>query len=138
EGAPPSGLVFVVKKETELPLIIENFDPSDLPPPSQFVVLITSAQFAKLHKETVGYAVSDLVVPIPNAVNISSLSQQATLFGQFGFSGFGGIGGGLGGGLGGGGGGFGGFGGGFGGNFGGGFGGALGGGALGGGALGGG
>src|SRR5205085_6892875 len=45
EGAPPTGLVFVVKKETELPLIIENFDRGDLPPPSQFVVLITSTQF---------------------------------------------------------------------------------------------
>src|SRR5262249_5574240 len=63
DPAPPSGVVFVVKKETELPLIIENFDRSDLPPPSQYVVLITTTLFAKAHKETVGYAVSDLVVP---------------------------------------------------------------------------
>jgi hypothetical protein len=41
-------------------------------------------------RETVGYSVADLVVPIPNAINARTLQQSATLFGAYGAFGFGG------------------------------------------------
>ena len=83
----PSGATFVVRKEADLPVIITSYDERDLPPPAQYVVEITTGQFALRHKETIGYSVADLVVPIPNAVNSQAVQQQATLFGQFGLQG---------------------------------------------------
>jgi hypothetical protein len=49
EGGPLSGVVFVVKREPEPPLVLEKFDGTALPPP-QYVVLITTTHFARHYR----------------------------------------------------------------------------------------
>src|SRR5690348_10326276 len=68
KGPVPGGATFVIRKEQDLPLIIQSFDERDLPPPPNYVVEITTGAFAARHKEVVAYGVADLVTPIPNAI----------------------------------------------------------------------
>ncbi len=87
KGPVPSGATFVIRKEADLPIIVNSYDERDLPPAPHYVVEITTGIFAARHKETVAYSVADLVTPIPQAANKGAVQQSATLFGQFGMQG---------------------------------------------------
>ena len=77
KGPVPSGATFVVRKEQDLPLIINNFDERDLPPPPQYVVEITTGTFAARHKETVAYGVAGMLV-LGSITLASSASRLVT------------------------------------------------------------
>jgi hypothetical protein len=86
KSVPPNQLSNVPSNSPGAPVPLR----STLPPTSTWAPPFRSPpgmRFGSSHKETVGYSVADLVVPIPNSLSPLALQQSATLFGQFGLAG---------------------------------------------------
>src|SRR5205814_1700600 len=91
----PSQATFVIRRESDLPVLVPQYEDRGRPPPN-WVVEITTGNFAARHKETIAYPVADLVTPVPNSFNQSAVQAVGSVLGQFGQAGLFGQGGQLG------------------------------------------